>query len=89
MQRVNELYCTLILPSGQKPAAGWPVMILAHAGTQHKDDFALRHAAIAASHGIATLAINAVGHGVWLAERVAAPTHRWQRSGVSLRRAGH
>jgi dienelactone hydrolase len=63
VQRVNELYCTLILPSGQKPAAGWPVMILAHAGTQHKDDFALRHAAIAASHGIATLAINAVGHG--------------------------
>jgi hypothetical protein len=63
VQRVNELYCTLILPSGQKPAAGWPVMILAHAGTQHKDDFALRHAAIAASHGVATLAINAVGHG--------------------------
>jgi hypothetical protein len=63
VQRVNELYCTLILPSGQKPAAGWPVMVLAHAGTQHKDDFALRHAAIAASHGIATLAINAVGHG--------------------------
>jgi len=63
VQRVNELYCTLILPSGQKPAAGWPVMILAHAGTQNKDDFALRHATIAASHGIATLAINAVGHG--------------------------
>jgi Alpha/beta hydrolase family len=63
VQRVNELYCTLILPSGQKPAAGWPVMILAHAGAQHKDAFALQHAAIAASHGIATLAINAVGHG--------------------------
>jgi hypothetical protein len=63
IQRVNELYSTLILPSGQKPAAGWPVMILAHAGTQHKDDFALRHAAIAASHGVATLTINAVGHG--------------------------
>jgi hypothetical protein len=63
VQRVNELYCTLILPSGQKPAAGWPVMILGHAGTQHKDDFVLRHAAIAASHGVATLAINAVGHG--------------------------
>ncbi len=63
VQRVNELYCTLILPSGQRPPAGWPVMVLAHAGTQHKDDFALRHAAIAASHGIATLAINAVGHG--------------------------
>jgi hypothetical protein len=38
-------------------------MILAHGGTQHKDDFALRFASIAASHGIATLAINAVGHG--------------------------
>jgi hypothetical protein len=63
VQRVNELYCTLILPSGEKPAAGWPVMVLTHGGTQHKDDFALRHAAIAASHGIATLAINAVGHG--------------------------
>jgi hypothetical protein len=63
VQRVNELYCTLILPSGQQPAAGWPVMILGHGGTQHKDDFVLRHAAIAASHGVATLAINAVGHG--------------------------
>ena len=63
VQRVNQLYCTLVLPSGQKPAAGWPVMLLGHAGTQHKDDFVLRHAAIAASHGIATLAINAVGHG--------------------------
>ena len=63
VQRVNQLYCTLVLPSGQKPAAGWPVMLLGHAGTQHKDDFVLRHAAIAASHGVATLAINAVGHG--------------------------
>jgi hypothetical protein len=64
VQRVNDVYCTLILPSGQKPASGWPVMILGHAGTQHKDDFVLRHAAIAASHGVATLAINAVGHGL-------------------------
>jgi hypothetical protein len=63
VQRVNELYCALILPSGPTPAAGWPVMLLGHAGTQHKDDFVLRHAAIAASHGVATLAINAVGHG--------------------------
>ena len=63
IQRVSDLYVTLILPAGQKPAAGWPVMILGHAGNQHKDDFALRHAAIAASHGLATLAINAVGHG--------------------------
>ena len=63
VQGVNEVYCTLIVPAGPKPEAGWPVMILGHAGNQHKDDFALRHAAIAASHGVATLAINAVGHG--------------------------
>ena len=60
---MNELYCTLVLPSEVKPAGGWPVMIFGHGGNSHKDDFLLRHAAIAASYGIATLGINAVGHG--------------------------
>jgi hypothetical protein len=59
----KDIYLTMVLPSGAKPAGGWPVMIMAHGGTQHKDDLLLRHASIAASHGIATLGINTLGHG--------------------------
>jgi hypothetical protein len=58
----NEMFFNLFLPSGPKPAGGWPVTILGHGGA-HKNDFPLRFVAMMASHGIASIAINAVGHG--------------------------
>jgi hypothetical protein len=67
----RDIYVTMFLPSGAKPAGGWPVMVMAHGGTQHKDEFLLRHASIAASHGIATLGINTLGHGFGPASRLS------------------
>jgi hypothetical protein len=63
VQRVNEIYFNLFLPSGPTPAGGWPVAIFGHPNGGYKEDPALSVAGSMAAHGIATLAINAVGHG--------------------------
>ena len=59
----NEIYLNVYLPSGPKPAAGWPVAIFGHpSGGQNKNQ-SFNVAATMAAHGVATIAINAVGHG--------------------------
>ena len=58
----NEIYFNVYLPSGPKPAAGWPVAIFGHGSAQNKN-LSFNVAATMAAHGIATIAINAVGHG--------------------------
>lgn len=74
VQGWNEVYFNLYLPSGQPPAAGWPVAIYGHGAGGTKQGGAIGGSsaatagsvAVAASlarQGIATLAINAVGHG--------------------------
>ena len=63
MQGVNEIYFTLYLPSGPTPAGGWPVAIFGHPNGAYKEDPSLSVAGSMAARGIATLAINAVGHG--------------------------
>lgn len=60
-QGYNRLSFTLFLPSGTRPAAGWPVAIIGTGGDQHFATGAL--AAMLASHGIATIGINAAGNG--------------------------
>jgi hypothetical protein len=60
-QGYNELYFTLFLPSGPRPAAGWPVAIVGSGGDQHFATGAV--AAMMASHGIATIGMNAAGNG--------------------------
>ena len=62
VQGANEIYFNLVLPSGTKPAGGWPVAIFGHARLGSKNGIA-SVAAKMAEHGIATIAINAVGHG--------------------------
>jgi hypothetical protein len=70
VQGVNELFFNLYLPSGPMPAGGWPVAIFGHGlggskqggGMGGGDSLAL--AASLAEQGIATIAINVVGHGV-------------------------
>jgi hypothetical protein len=57
-----EIYFNVYLPSGPKPATGWPVAIFGHGSTQNKN-LSFNVAATMAAHGIATIAINAVGHG--------------------------
>lgn len=72
VQGVNEVYFNLYLPSGPMPAGGWPVAIFGHGvggskqgggggGGTGGDSLAL--AASLAEQGIATIAINVVGHG--------------------------
>jgi dienelactone hydrolase len=63
VQRTNEIFFNLFLPSGPQPTDGWPVAIFGHGTSLSKNDVAFAVAATLAAHGIATVAINAVGHG--------------------------
>jgi hypothetical protein len=72
VQGVNEVYFNLYLPSGPRPADGWPVAIFGHGLGQDKQagtpgspgtGNSLAVAASLAEQGIATIAINVVGHG--------------------------
>jgi hypothetical protein len=62
VQGYNEVYFNLILPAGPKPKDGWPVALFGHGSGQNKNGV-LNVAAAMAEHGIATIAINVVGHG--------------------------
>ena len=63
VQRMNEVYFNLFLPSGPEPAGGWPVALFGHSTSAHKNEEPLRVAASNAAHGIATIAINMAGNG--------------------------
>ena len=62
-QSMNTLYFNLWLPSGPEPAGGWPVAIVGHGFTDSKQGFPITTALTMAKNGIATIAINVVGHG--------------------------
>lgn len=53
----------LFLPAGAKPANGWPVAIFGHGFTDSMYGAPWTVASVFASRGLATLAINVVGHG--------------------------
>jgi Bacterial Ig-like domain len=59
----NTVYFNLFVPAGTKPASGWPVAIFGHGFGDNKNNSPLAVASILASRGIATIAINVVGHG--------------------------
>jgi hypothetical protein len=71
VQGVNEVFFNLYLPSGLRPAGGWPVAIFGHGVGGSKQGggggigggASLALAASLAERGIATIAINVVGHG--------------------------
>src|SRR5262249_23152698 len=63
VQRMNDVYFNLFLPSGPNPAGGWPVALFGHGTSAHKNEEPLRVAASNAAHGIATIAINLAGNG--------------------------
>jgi dienelactone hydrolase len=67
VQGTNTITFDLFLPNpngpaGPEPADGWPVAIFGHGNNDIKED-SFRIAETLAEHGIATIAINAVGHG--------------------------
>lgn len=59
----NTIGLTLFTPSGTKPAGGWPVAIFGHGFTDSRNGAPWAVASTLASRGIATVAINVVGHG--------------------------
>ena len=63
IQSTKTLYFNLFVPSGTPPAGGWPVAIFGHGFTDSKQGAPLAVASTMAFHGIATIAINVVGHG--------------------------
>jgi hypothetical protein len=63
VQSINNLVFTLFLPSGTKPAGGWPVAIFGHGFTDSMNGAPWAVASSLAHAGIATIAINVVGHG--------------------------
>ena len=62
-QRTETLVFQLFLPSGDKPAGGWPVAIFGHGFTDSMYGAPWTVASTFAAKGIATLAIQVVGHG--------------------------
>ena len=62
-QASHELIFQLFVPAGVKPAGGWPVAIFGHGFTDSMYGAPWTVGSVFASRGIATLAINVVGHG--------------------------
>jgi hypothetical protein len=62
-QGSNQLVFELFVPSGTKPAGGWPVAVFGHGFTDSMYGAPWTVASVFASKGIATIAINVVGHG--------------------------
>lgn len=63
VQRVESVYFTLFLPSGPAPAQGFPVALFGHGLGDNKNASPWAVAALLAEQGLATAAINVVGHG--------------------------
>jgi Bacterial Ig-like domain len=77
-QRTNHLQFTLFLPAGVEPAGGRPVAIFGHGFTDSKNGAPWAVAGTLAHFGIATIAINVVGHGggslgTYTVNRLAGP----------------
>jgi hypothetical protein len=63
VQSVNHLEFTLWEPAGTPPADGWPTVVFGHGFTDTKDGAPVAVAGTLARAGLATIAINVVGHG--------------------------
>jgi hypothetical protein len=63
VQAMRDIYFNLVVPAGTPPPGGWPVAIFGHGFTDNKNNSPFVVAATMAANGIATIAINVVGHG--------------------------
>ena len=63
VQSTGDIYFNLMLPAGPRPANGWPVAIFGNGFADNKNQSPVLISAALARAGIATIAINAVGHG--------------------------
>ena len=63
VQSTEDLYFNLFIPAGTRPSNGWPVAIFGHGFGDNKNNSPFALASTLAHNGIATIAINAQGHG--------------------------
>ena len=63
VQSTQDIYFNLFLPAGQAPQSGWPVAIFGHGFGDNKNNSPFVVASVMAAAGVATISINAVGHG--------------------------
>ena len=62
-QGTEDIFFNLFIPSGPRPTNGWPVAIFGHGFTDSKQGAPFAVASVLAHSGIASIAINVVGHG--------------------------
>ncbi|HEX3154836.1 MAG TPA: hypothetical protein VHV32_09435, partial [Candidatus Angelobacter sp.] len=62
-QGTEDIYFNLFIPSTPRPTNGWPVAIFGHGFTDSKQGAPFAVASVLAHNGIASIAINVVGHG--------------------------
>jgi len=62
-QSTKQIQFTLFLPAGPTPAGGWPTAIFGHGFGDSKDGAPWAVASSLAHAGVASIAINVVGHG--------------------------
>jgi hypothetical protein len=63
LQGSTTIAFDLVLPSGTKPAAGWPVAIIGHGSGSGRHEITWRIGAKLAQHGVASIGINGYGFG--------------------------
>jgi Bacterial Ig-like domain len=63
VQGTSQIYVNVYLPNRPEPPQGFPVAIFGHGFTDSKQGAPLAVASLLANSGIATVAINVVGHG--------------------------
>jgi hypothetical protein len=73
-QGTNRVQFTLFVPGGVQPTGGWPVAIFGHGFTDSKNGAPWAVASSLGRAGIATIAINVVGHGFGAAGTYTAST---------------
>jgi hypothetical protein len=78
-QETNNVQFSLFLPAGAEPAGGWPIAIFGHGFGDWKNGAPPVLAGALARPGIATIAINVVGHGggalgMYTVNRVGLPS---------------
>ena len=74
VQSTNEIQFTLFVPGGVEPAGGWPVAIFGPGFTDSKNGAPWAVASTLGRAGIASIAINVVGHGFGAAGTYTAQT---------------
>jgi hypothetical protein len=62
-QGPEDIFFNLFIPSGTRPTNGWPVVIFGHGFGDSKQGAPFAVASTLAHNGIASIAINVVGHG--------------------------